>query len=256
MARILTEQQFSERIKSILEYTQAMAPTQLQEAEPTQEDPAAMGGSMGDAMGGDPNMMGGMEDPSAQSPMGNAPTPQEDPAAMGGDPNMMGGGVEGLNPQADASAPTEDGVDDVEDMEDDDEVIDVDELTGYQKRTAKGVGQVSDEIKALKDLIIKFQEKVDANNQGLESLQREIEKRVPSQEEKLSLRKKQSSPFNQGIENEAPENYSVEDDNNGEGEAKYQITKSDIDGIDNWNEIARSFDDMAELNSLRNIFDF
>jgi hypothetical protein len=48
----------------------------------------------------------------------------------------------------------------------------------------------------------------------------------------------------------------VEDDNNGEDNMKYQITKSDVDGIDNWNEIARSFDDMAELNSLRNIFDF
>lgn len=261
MARILTEQQFTDRFKSILEYTQAMAPSSvnddiLMEADPTQEDPNAMGDSMGDAMGD----MGGMEGPAAQSPMGNAPAPQEDPNAMGEDPAAMGGeGVEGLNPQADAVAPQE-GMDDIEDMEDGDEVIDVDELTGYQKRTAKGVGQVSDEIKALKDLIIKFQEKVEANNQGLESLQREIEKRVPSQEEKLSLRKKTSSPFNQGIEdyweNEAPENYSVEDDNNGEGEAKYQITKSDIDGIDNWNEIARSFDDMAELNSLRNIFDF
>jgi hypothetical protein len=120
---------------------------------------------------------------------------------MGEDPSAMGGeGVEGLNPQADASISSEGEMNDVESMEDGDEVIDVDELTGYQKRTAKGVGQVSDEIKALKDLIIKFQEKVDANNQGLESLQREIEKRVPSQEEKLSLRNKTSSPFNQGIE--------------------------------------------------------
>lgn len=267
MARILTEQDFANRVKSILEYTQAMTSSMnddiLNEADPAQEDPNAdmggdpgMGGEMGDAMGGgDPNAAMG-------DTMGGAMGGEDPNAAMGGDPGMGGQGVEGLAPQGDAAPMPEEGDEssDIENMEEGDEVIDVDELTGYQKRTAKGVGEVSDEIKALKNLIIKFQEKVEANNQGLESLQREIEKRVPSQEEKLNLRKKTSSPFNQGIEdywdNDAPENYSIEDDNNGEGNPKYQITKSDVDGIDNWNEIARSFDDMAELNSLRNIFNF
>lgn len=272
MARILTEQQFTDRFRTIMEYTQAMAFNNneelLTEADPTQEeDPSAMDGSMGDAMGdmggGDP-MAGGDMDGGNPAAMGGAPQ-GGDPNAMGGNPmaggDMGGGqGVEGLAPQGEDMPMPEEEEGDVEDMEDGDEVVDVDELTGYQKRTAKGVGEVSDEIKALKDLIIKFQEKVEANNQGLESLQREIEKRVPSQEEKLNLRKKTSSPFNQGIEdywqNDAPENYNIEDDNNGEGNPKYQITKSDIDGIDNWNEIARSFDDMTELNSLRHIFDF
>lgn len=238
MARILTEEQFKKRFMSIMEYTQAMSPNIndeiLNEEDPTGED--EMGGM-------DPSMGG-------------------DPSAAGMDPSM-GGGVQGLNPQGGEEAPAADMPEDetnVDTMEDGDEVIDVDELTGYQKRTAKGVGEVSDEIKALKDLIIKFQEKVDANNQGLESLQREIEKRVPSQEEKLSLRKKQSSPFSETIEdywdNNAPENYSVEDDKNGEGNPKYQITKSDIDGFDNWNEIARSFDNMAELNNIKKIFGY
>lgn len=264
MARILTEQDFADRVKSILEYTQAMTSSMnddiLNEADPTQEDPNA-------DMGGDPGMGGEMggEDPNATmgDTMGGAMGGEDPNADMGGGDAAMGGqGVEGLAPQGDAAPMPEEGGEssDIENMEEGDEVIDVDELTGYQKRTAKGVGEVSDEIKALKDLIIKFQEKVEANNQGLESLQREIEKRVPSQEEKLNLRKKTSSPFNQGIEdywdNDAPENYSIEDDNNGEGNPKYQITKSDVDGIDNWNEIARSFDDMAELNSLRNIFNF
>ena len=30
----------------------------------------------------------------------------------------------------------------------------------------------------------------------------------------------------------------------------------DIDGISDWGNIAKSFDDMSELNSLKNIFDF
>ena len=272
MARILTEQDFTNRFKRIMEYTQAMTPSVnddiLTEADPSQEDPAA-GGSMGDAMGGgadpmaggdmggDPNAMGGPD-------MGAPAEGGADPMAggdMGGDPNAMGGGVNGFNPQPDAMPQEgEEDMGDVEAMEDGDEVIDVDELTGYQKRTAKGVGEVSNEIKALKNLIIKFQEKVEANNQGLENLQKEIEKRVPSQEEKLSLRKSTSSPFNQGIEdywqNQAPENYSIEDDNDGVDNPRYEISKAEIDGINNWNEIARSFDDMTELNSLRNIFDF
>lgn len=257
MAKILTEADFKNRMQSILEYTQAFAPTKLTEADPTaEEDPNANAGgdmSIGDAMGGDDMSMGdAMGDPAANSPMGNAPVPQ------GGEGQSSG--VEGLAPQDNADEVPENDNDDIESMEDGDEVIDVDALTGYQKKTAKGVGQVSDEIKALKDLIIQFQEKVEANNQGLEALQKEIEDRVPSQEEKLSLRKKQSSPFNKTIEdyweNEAPSNYSVEDDNNGSDNPKYQITKSDVDGISDWNEIARSFDDMAELNSLKNIFGF
>ncbi len=245
MARILTEQDFKNRMQSIMEYTQAFAPTKLNEADPTPEQDPAMGDdmSMGDAMGGDPNAALAPQDPT-----------------MG---TEGGQGVQGLNPQMDTEGemPTdmEDG-NDIEGMEEGDEVIDVDELTGYQKRTAKGVGQVSDEIKALKDLIIKFQEKVEANNQGLSAIQKEIEERVPSQEERLSLRKRQSSPFSDSIEdywkNDAPSNYSIEDDNNGEDNPKYQITKADIDGISDWNEIAKSFDDMTELNSLKNIFGF
>ena len=95
---------------------------------------------------------------------------------------------------------------------------------------------------------------------GIENLQKELEKRSPSAEEKMSLRQQKSGPFTQSIEdywqNNAPDNYSAEDDNNGENEPKYQITKSDIDGFNDWNSIAKSFDDMAELNSLKNIFGF
>lgn len=255
MARILTEQDFKNRMQSIMEYTQAFAPTKLDEADPTPEQDPAMGDAMGDMPTGNDMSMGD----AMGGNMGSAPDMQN--PTMGDD---GGQGVEGLNPQMDAAAemPTDmsDENDDIEDMEDGDEVIDVDELTGYQKRTAKGVGQVSDEIKALKDLILQFQEKVEANNQGLSALQKEIEERVPSQEERLSLRKRQSSPFSDSIEdywkNDAPSNYSIEDDNNGEDNPKYQITKSDIDGISDWNEIAKSFDDMSELNSLKNIFGF
>lgn len=266
MAKILTEADYRDRFNRIMEYTQAIAPTRITEADPT-EDPMAGATPANPAMGGveggnDP--MGGMDmaDAAATSPMGNAPAPQ-----TGAETPEMGGlegeqGVEGLNPQGGEDVPAEEPVedDDIEDMEDGDEVIDIDALTGYQKETAKGVGRVSDELKDLKNLILQFQDKVEANNQGIESLKQEIERRAPNAEEKMSLRQQKSAPFNQSIENYwqnvAPENYSVEDDNNGEDNPKYQITKADVDGISDWNEIAKSFDDMVELNSLKNIFDF
>ena len=262
MAKILTEADYRDRFNRIMEYTQAIAPTRIMnEADPAAEDPMA-GGAPADPMAGG--------DPAAASPMGNAPAP-----AGGAE-----GGVQGLNPQgaedpmagadpmvgADPAGGAEGGEgeenedDDIESMEDGDEVIDIDALTGYQKKTATGVGKVSDEIKDLKKLIMQFQDKVEANNQGIENLQRELERRAPNAEEKMNLRQTKSGPFTQSIENywqnNAPDNYSIESDNNGEDDPKFQITKADIDGISDWGNIAKSFDDMAEMNSLRNIFDF
>lgn len=278
MAKILTEADYRDRFNRIMEYTQAIAPTRLMnEADPA-EDPMAGGadpmggGAPADPMAGGADPMGGGADPAAASPMGNAPAP-----AGGAE-----GGVQGLNPQggedpmaggapadpmADPMAGGEEGAegednedDDIESMEDGDEVIDIDALTGYQKKTATGVGKVSDEIKDLKRLIMQFQDKVEANNQGIENLQKELERRAPNAEEKMNLRQTKSGPFTQSIENywqnNAPENYSIESDNNGEDDPKFQITKADIDGISDWGNIAKSFDDMSELNTLRNIFDF
>jgi hypothetical protein len=274
MAKILTEADYRDRFNRIMEYTQAIAPTRIMnEADPAAEDPMA-GGAPTDPMGGGDPMAGGAPtdpmaggDPAAASPMGNAPAAGGDPMAGGAE-----GGVQGLNPQgteepiagADLAAEGGEGEenedDDIESMEDGDEVIDIDALTGYQKKTATGVGKVSDEIKDLKKLIMQFQDKVEANNQGIENLQRELERRAPNAEEKMNLRQTKSGPFTQSIENywqnNAPDNYSIESDNNGEDDPKFQITKADIDGISDWGNIAKSFDDMVELNSLRNIFDF
>ena len=274
MAKILTEADYRDRFNRIMEYTQAIAPTRLMnEADPA-EDPMA-GGAPADPMAGgmDP-MAGGMDpmaggaDPAAASPMGNAPAPAggaeggvqglnpqggEDPMAGGAPADPMAGGMEDAEGED-----SED--DDIESMEDGDEVIDIDALTGYQKKTATGVGKVSDEIKDLKRLIMQFQDKVEANNQGIENLQKELERRAPNAEEKMNLRQTKSGPFTQSIENywqnNAPDNYSIESDNNGEDDPKFQITKADIDGISDWGNIAKSFDDMSELNTLKNIFDF
>lgn len=284
---------YRKRFQTILEYTQVNGV--LNEAEPEEDMPTMgdaadnmgddpMGGGAPDAgMGGDP-MAGGTPPDGGMGgdPMsGGAPDGGMGGAQQGG---VEGQGVDGLNPQGGAPdagmgadpmgggapmaddgameegpVPGDDAVedDDVESMEEDDEVIDVDELTSYQQKTAKGVGKISDELKALRDLITNFEDKVNANNQGIEDLKRELQKRAPNAEEKIALRKAKSGPFTQNVEdyweNNAPENYKVsgEDDINN---PKYVITKSDIDGISDWNSISKSFDEMAELNDLRNIF--
>ena len=285
-------EQYRKKVLRIMEYTQVGAP--INEAGPDDEqgntpaDPGmggapadpGMGGAPADpGMGGapaDPSMGGAPADPSmggapADPSMGGAPA---DPS-MGGapaDPSMggapadpsMGGGVPGLNPQGadmDATSMPGDDIpedDDIEPMESDDEVIDVDELTGYQKKTAQGVGELSQQLKQLGALIKKFEEKVDANNAGIENLKAELEKRAPSAEEKMNLRMKKSAPFDQSIEdywqNHAPENYSVEDDNNGKDDDRYKITKSDIDAIGDWGNISKSLDNWREANDLTAIF--
>ena len=225
---------YRNRFQAILEYTQVMGT--LNEAEP-EEDPAAGGQTMGDAA----------------ADMGGA-----DP--MGGDAPQQG--VEGFNPQGGEPAPEEGDDapenDDIEDMEEDDEVIDVDDLTGYQQKTAKGVGKISDELKDLKRLITSFEDKVNANNQGIEDLRRELQKRAPDAQERITLRQTKSGPFTQTVEdyweNNAPENYSVSGED-AVDDPKYVITKADIDGVTDWNSISKSFDEMAEFNDLRNIFD-
>ena len=209
------------------------------------------GGAPDAGMGADP-MAGGAPD-----------------AGMGADPMAGGQGVDGLAPQGgepnmetpDAGMepgddiPEEDS--DIEEMEEDDEVIDVDELTGYQRTTAKGVGALSDELKDLKRLITSFEDKVNANNQGIEDLKRELAKRAPDAQERITLRQSKSGPFNQTVEDywntNAPENYSTSEEDV-VNEPKYKITKADIDGVTDWNNISKSFDELAELNDLRNIF--
>ena len=72
------------------------------------------------------------------------------------------------------------------------------------------------------------------------------------------MRQAKSGPFTQTIEdywdNNAPDNYKVSGDDVVD-DPKYVITKNDIDGVSDWNSISKSFDEFAELNDLRNIFD-
>ena len=229
------------------------------------QDPNAMGGDpnggmppMDDpnAMGTDPNMMGG-------DPNGEMPPMGGDPNAMGGEPNMMGGDPNGemppmdgpnamdgdpngeMSPMDDPNAMgDEEGIEDI-DMETEqpgDEVIDVDELTQSQETTEFKVDNVDDKLNKVLKIISKFNDAIEANDQKIEDLKKEFQKRNPTAEETLNLRSLASYPFSERPDEywkkqqqEHP-NYNVISDNDvstADEQKEFEIRKGDID---NFNE--------------------
>lgn len=229
------------------------------------QDPNAMGGEQ-NMMGGDPN--GGMppmgDDPNAMGgdPNGGMPPMGGDPNAMGGDPNMMGGDPNGgMPPMDDPNAmgadpnggmpPMDDpnmmgGEEDIEDIDIEeeqpgDEVVDVDELTQSQEATEFKVDNVDDKLNKVLKIISKFNDAIEANDQKIEDLKKEFQKRNPTAEETLNLRSLASYPFSERPDEywkkqqqEHP-NYNVISDNDVStaDEQKEFIRKGDID---NFNE--------------------
>ena len=216
-----------------------------------------MGGGM---QGGDP-MGGGMQ---GGDPMGGGMT-GGDPNAMGVAPNAGGqapedtpsNGVEGFNPQVPdpnmGQTPAQE--------ESDEEVIDVDDLTKSQENSEKKITDVEGKIEHLMSLIDKVEADIDRNNANMEQLKQEFEKRNPTQVEKMTLRAKQGYPFTQSPDDywakkEAEGNYSPEDDNNGEGQERYTITKDDVNNITDWDSIYKSIDKGNFHQSLKDILNF
>ena len=215
-------------------------------------DPNAMGGGMPDA---DPNAMGG-------DPMG------EDPNAMGGDPmegDPMGGGMPDADPNAIGGDPM--GEDPMGgEPGDEDEVIDVDDLTKAQEKVndkvnsvGRDLGKVDSRIEKLIGAIEGLEAMFDKNNQEISDLKKEFEKRNPTQTEKLNLRSLDSYPFkvrptDYWRDKAENSNYSAYADNSEPTTQEYVITNNDIDDFTE-REIADSFnlDDDLEQN-IKKIF--
>ena len=225
------------------------------------QDPNAMGGDpnggmppMDDpnAMGTDPNMMGGdpnggmapMDDPNAMGaePNGGMP-PMDDPNAMGGDPNG------GMPPMDDPNMMGGEGIEDI-DMETEqpgDEVVDVDELTQSQEATEFKVDNVDDKLNKVLKIISKFNDAIEANDQKIEDLKKEFQKRNPTAEETLNLRSLASYPFSERPDEywkkqqQDHPNYNVISDNDVStaDEQKEFIRKGDIDNF-NEREVMKS----------------
>lgn len=219
----------------------------MQQESPMPEDPEnGMNQGMGAPEGGmepgmdsmDPGMNPGMEDMNPNMD-GNM------------DPNM---GVDGFNPSGvqnnmdtmpDDSMPTNG-----EAMQPDDEVIDVDDLTKSQEAAENKIDKMNAKFEKLMgavETLIKQNAERDAKAAEAESrLRAELEKRIPTPQQKMTMRSTKSAPYamtpNEYMNNYAPENYSEEDDNNGENDAQYKITKDDIDRFTDYNSIIRDLD--------------
>lgn len=264
----LIVEEAKKRFQQITEYVVSQGSRQVLEADDETEEPQGdMGGEDPNAMGGDPNMMGG--DPNAMggedpNMMGADPNAMgADPNMMSGDPNAMGGEEtpEGFAPQdAMGADPNMMGGDPNamggEPMQPDDEVIDVDELTDSQEETEKEVAKINSKFDKVLKAIGAFEELLRSNDEKIEGLKSEFEKRNPTKIEKLHMQTARSYPFNQTPEEywkekEATSNYEIIDNDDKEA-GKFVITADEVNGNENWKEISDTLDDDILFNQTLN----
>ena len=231
------------------------------ENDPNADPNAAAGGAPGADMGGgapmDPNAAPGADmgagapmDPNAAPGAGAPMDPNAAPDAGTGDEEAAAP-PQGFNPQpaagGDISAADFDAAGG--DMQQPgDEVLDVTELTDKQEDIEKEVSEIGGKFDKVMKALGAFEELVRANNEKIEDLKAEYERRNPTQVEKLSMQTAKSYPFNVTPEEfwkekEATSNYSTEDDDNGKEQGQYQITANDVAGATDWKAISDSLDD-------------
>ena len=236
------------RFQQIIEYTTVRnglvdeAEPSQDEAEPSQEDNRPDDREEGEQQGfldqdeesSDNGRDGGMQIPDSGE-------------------QMTQGGPQGLNPQEDEG---EMGMPEMDDsIEPDDEVIDISDLTDIQDQTNSMVDKTNskvDKINSKFEKVLKylsnFEKLIKSNDEKINDLRDEIEKRNPTNLEKLSMQTANSYPFNitpaeYWNHKEKTSNYRTESDDNGREQPQYTITRGDIDGSLDWKSISDSLSD-------------
>ena len=206
--------------------------------------------NQGDGM--NPQMGGEMPPDASQMPQdGNLQGDGADAGMeMGGD-MMDGGDIDGMEqPETE-----EDGIETTE-MEPDDEVIDVDDLTQSQEATEYKIDGVDDRLSKLFAVVQKFSDQLDNQENSIKALKDEFEKRNPTPEEKLNLRSQSSYPYSETPKGywakKAEENphYDVMYNNDvspSDEQEEFKIRKSDITGL-NMKDISKSLDINQKLS--------
>ncbi|MEE3414358.1 MAG: hypothetical protein VZR53_03205 [Prevotella sp.] len=218
------------------------------------QDPNAQGGAPADPMAGGADAQGGApaDTMGGQDPMGGADG-GADPMA-GGDPM---GGAEGPM-DMDMDEPDLDGGN-PEDLEDDNTVIDVEDIVQAQEKLNKKENEIGKDVSSLGTdytkllaALEKMQKTIDAQDQRMSQLSNELEKRIPTQQERLQMQSLKSYPFN--ID---PNEYWNEKEKDGD----YKATDEPRDNkpleikqkmIDNYN--ASEIEDSFENPSTKDIF--
>lgn len=192
------------------------------------------------------------QDGGGQDPMMGGDMPQDG----GGQDPMAGGDITGEDPMMGG------------DMGENEEVIDVEDITNAQEKTndkvnlvGRNLGQVDDKIESLMQALSKMEVMINKNNDEIANFKQEFEKRNPTQTEKLNLRSLDSYPFNvnpkdywekKGIDPNS--NYTGYADNDESTTKEYEITNNDVDDFDE-KSIADSFNIDDDLNQdIKKIF--
>lgn len=195
--------------------------------QPSMNGNAPMGGN------GQQQPENGMQQP----PMdGNAPMDGNDPmggADMGGDEPMdmpMG--------------------DDMPMDGEEDEVIDVDDLTQSQEATELRIDDVNSKIENIMSVLSKFNSAITSLDNNISSFKAEMEKRVPTKKEKIQMRSVVSAPYNTTPESYWKDkmdnsNYEISNDD----PKNFDISEDDIN-IGNYRDIQRSFNESVNLKDF------
>ena len=231
------------------------------------QDPNAQGGAPADSMGGQDPVGGGMGAPT--DPMaGGADAQGGAPADPMGGQDPMGGAdpMAGGDPMGGAEGPMDMDMDEPdldggnpEDLEDDNTVIDVEDIVQAQEKLNKKENEIGKDVSSLGSdytkllaALEKMQKTIDAQDQRMSQLSNELEKRIPTQQERLQMQSLKSYPFN--ID---PNEYWNEKEKDGD----YKATDEPRDNkpleikqkmIDNYN--ASEIEDSFENPSTKDIF--
>ena len=224
----------------------------MQQPQNAAPDAQNQGGDMNGQMGGEMPPEGaemhqngdmGAQGDMQQAPMGDMPMDGEQQGDEMGDLDV---------PQVE-----DDGIE-TEEMEPDDEVIDVDDLTQSQQATEYKIDGVDDRLSKIFAVVQKFSDQLDKQQQSIINLKDEFEKRNPTQTEKFNLRSQASGPFNQTpteywdkLTQENP-NYEVIRDNEvapSDEQEKYEINRGDISGLN-----MKNISDTLDIN--QNLSDY
>ena len=130
----------------------------------------------------------------------------------------------------------------------DDDVIDISDFTDSQEAMEQDIDKIDGKFAKVMKAIGAFEELLRSNDEKIEDLKAEFERRNPTQVEKLGMQQANSYPFNvtpneYWKEKEATSNYSMEPDNNGKEQGQYVITADDVNGDVNWKGIYDSLND-------------